>query len=177
VTVAALIGGHDLRIYDLEIEERDIEALETATVNFYEKWIVPKLIPPVDHRDVETMKKLYPVSVPKILKAPDSFVTDHIGPYVHAKGSQTFWEEKADHQKAEIQQYMGENDTLVNEEGDQLFTWKKGKDGNTTDWHGMANAMGDEFSAEDFNKYLGDYTKPKIGSRSFLTKTAAKGEK
>lgn len=177
VMVAALIGGRDLRIYELEILDRDIKALETATVNFYEKWIVPKLIPPLDHRDVETMKKLYPVSIPKILKAPDSFVTDHVGPYVHAKENIEEWEQKADQAKANIQQYMEENDTLVNEHGDKLFTWKKGKDGTTTDWQGMANAMGEEFNAEDFNKYLADHTKPRIGSRSFLTKPAAKGEK
>ena len=177
VTVAALIGGHDLRIYELDIKEKDIKALEIATINFYEKYIVPAKLPPVDHRDIETMKKLYPVSVPKPLTAPDSFVEDHIGPYVHAKAKVTEWEEKADLEKAEIQRYLCENDTLNNEQGDVLITWKKGKDGVNTNWKELALTLGQWFQKEIYKKYYEENTKPKTGSRSFLTKKAAKGEK
>lgn len=177
VMVAALIGGRDLRLYDLEIKDRDIQALETATVNFYEKWILPGLIPPLDHRDVETMKQLYPVSIPKPVTAPDSFIEDHVGPYVHAKEKVKEWEETADHQKAEIQRYMCEFDTLLNEQGDPLVTWKKSKDGQETNYKELALALAREFEPDEYAQAFKDHTKTRTGSRSFLLKKAAKGEK
>ena len=177
VMVAALIGGRDLRIYELEIAERDIQAVETSVVNFYEKWILPKKTPPLDHRDVETMKLLYPMSIPNPITAPDSFIEDHVGPYLHAKKEVKEWEEKADLEKAEIQNYMCENDTLLNEQGDPLFTWKQGKDGQTTDWKELALTLGQDYTTEEYSQALKDHSKQRIGIRSFLIKKAAKGEK
>lgn len=175
VMVAALIGGHDLRIYPLEIRERDVHALEVATVSFYEKWIKPGVIPPVDYRDLETMKRLYPDSTPNPVTA-DKTLLDLIDTYVIAKNSVELLKQESDTAKAKIQAVMKEFDTILNDKGDPLITWKKGKDGEKTDWRGLAQLIGSEMESEKYLEYFNNHTEIKIGSRSFLTKKAAKRE-
>ena len=175
VTVAALIGGHDLRLYDLDIREKDVDALEKATVNFYEKWIKPGEIPPVDYRDIETMKRLYPESEAHPITA-DADLEQMISAYVTSKGTAKAWQEIADTAKAQIQAAMKGFDTVLSSDGEPLITWKKTKDGEKTDWKKMIAAIGAEMEPEKYLEYLKNHTEKKIGHRTFLVKKAAKTE-
>lgn len=69
--VFALIGD-DLKPYVIERDEETIDAMRERCVEFWERFVIPKVRPPLDFERegvLETLKRLYPGTSGEVLKA------------------------------------------------------------------------------------------------------------
>lgn len=167
VKVAALIGGYELRLYELDITDEAIETLETAVVDFYEKWILPGKIPEADYRDIETLKRLYPHSVPNPVAATDEAIAA-MSEFNRCKAEIKSIDEEMGTFKVQVQELMGENDTLIGGDGKALATWKQARDSTKTDWERLARQIGEPLPG--FAQLVEKYSTTTQGSRRFLPK-------
>jgi hypothetical protein len=70
----------------------------------------------------------------------------------------------------QIKEYMNVRDVLVDQDGNQLFTWKRSKDKTIVDWESIASAVESKYSTSEWKQLVEANTITKQGTRTFLCK-------
>lgn len=124
VEIALLLGGQQLKIYrynrDLVLEDNLIKIAKKFWENNVQKQIPPQAI------NLSDTAKLYPESKDQSIDA-NYEIEDSLVKLIDLKFQLTQIEEDIKTQQVIIQNYMGDNGILLNNQGNVLATWKSTK--------------------------------------------------
>lgn len=122
--IPVLIGGRDFRIYTVEADAELQQMIIEKEAEFWQ--LVETGVPPapVNYEDVV---RLYRKSEAKQITATEE-IEDRLEELKRARRFITTYEEQETQLKKIIMEFMKENDTLLNLEGNPLVTWKTGKE-------------------------------------------------
>jgi predicted phage-related endonuclease len=171
VDVAAYFGGNELRIYELEFTDEDHSLLYDALKDFL-GYLDRDEEPPHIVADLPNLDKYYDVNKGSSVAGSKEVIAmanrlagmkKHLKPDPGMKENMEAWE-------FAIKEYMKDNDTLVDENGEVIWTWKKAKDKPVVDWEGMAKEMLTAYNQSTTDEYMEKYTTVKPGNRTFLCK-------
>lgn len=158
VDIAVLIGGQDFRIYTYNQDQEFEAKLIKIACNFWNNHIL-KEIPPEPSGISDTFA-LYPVGNGLEIKSND--IIDHkMRILKDLKLQQKNLLEKMEAITCEIKDYMKDYDTLVDNDGNCLATWKNSSSKTVVDFKRLQE--------EHYELYV-QYTKENKGSRIFLIK-------
>lgn len=169
--VAALIGGQDFRIYNIQ---RDIELENSIIENllaWWETYIVGNREPEIDssHACADYLAIKYPRNF-KPLKEADVDTEQLIQRLAEVRFSLKSFEEQEETIKNLLKNYIGDADGVQGQSG--RCTWKSTKDTKVIDWERGCNALIADiinvypnFKKDEFMKSI---TIPKPGVRRFL---------
>lgn len=122
--IAVLIGGNKFMYKRIERDEEIINYLIQIEKDFWTKYVVPKVLPPVDgsQASTEILNKLYPEAVPdsKIDIPPSA--QNLLDQYDQAKEQEKYWADKKEEAANKIKQLMGENELAFF--GERKISWK-----------------------------------------------------
>lgn len=121
VYLPVLIGRSDFRIYRIE-RDLELEALIIPRlVDFWEKNVLGGIQPdPVSEEDIRT---LFPKSKENSIEASPE-IEDVYRDLLETKKAISQLEEREKFQETALKLFLGENDTLVDRNGNKLCTWK-----------------------------------------------------
>ena len=161
--IAALFLGHQdgFEIYHEKRDESVIDFIRCKAREFWERYIIPDTPPPAETE--EDCKALWRHSTAVTVVATGS-VVDALQEIKSRVAVVKNLNTEIAEFKASIMDEMKEADTLTDENGVKLVTWKKAKDSEKTDWEAVVKEIG--ANAEIVAKH----TKISTGSRRFLTK-------
>ena len=173
VDFAAYFGGNDLKVFEVEYTDEDHAALYDGLKDFL-CYMDNDEEPPHVIADLPNLDKYYEVK-------PDSVVADKATAIQACALAEMKTKAKLTAERKEtmslaefdIKEYMGEHSTLVNEDGEILFTWKQGKGKKVVDWDGVYNTiMEDGFgpAVNHLTRAVEKHTTTKTGNRTFLCK-------
>lgn len=167
--VAALIGGQDFRIYNIQ---RDID-LENSIIDklleWWETYIVGNREPDIDSSKscADYLVIKYPKNF-KPLKEADTDTDQLIQRLAEVRYSLKSFEEQEEAIKNLLKNYIGDADGVQGQSG--KCTWEKTKDCKNILWEDIAKRLLDKFSLtpEEQIQLIKDYTYPVPGVRRFL---------
>jgi len=155
--VPVLLGGNDFRIYHIEADGETQALLLQGEREFWE--LVQRNEPP-EPETPEDIRRRWPKSQdkPRIASGEIAAELQHLLIINRAHKEN---EERIERMKADIQKYLGECDTLVDERGRKLATWKTAKGATRFDAKAFEQAHPDLYR---------EFCRPTEGSRRFLLK-------
>jgi putative phage-type endonuclease len=156
---AILVDGWDLKSMDLEPNKEIIDMLEAKLVTWWNKYVVPKVPPPPIN--LNDTKKMYPAPFSLTTITADLMILAKTLDLNAVRNEIDKMKVQEDILTVAIQDFIKENEALVDADGKTLATWKKDKDGKTFDTK--------TFLKDHFDLYE-KYCLPKIGARRFLLK-------
>lgn len=165
--VAALIGGQDFRIYniqrDVELENSIIERL----LEWWDKYMVHNQEPDIDSSQscADYLVSKYPRNL-KPLKEADADTEQLIQRLNEVRYSLKSFEEQEEAIKNLLKNYIGDADGVQGLSG--KCTWKATKDTKVIDWEGIANHLMINCKPDEKKKIIEPFTIPKPGVRRFL---------
>ncbi len=165
--VCALVGEGEPRIYTIE---RDLEA-EGIMLERVEEWYCRYILgnerPPIGNSDeaARWLQQAYPTHKRPDLRTATPEEVEALTHYVQVRLAQKALQAERGALEIQIKEWIADREGLEWEDG--VFTWRKTKDGETTDWKSMAIALLHNFIKEPEARtaVLADYTKPKPGTR------------
>lgn len=160
--------GQEFRVYKIEPHPDLQEALFEIAARFWFDHVLPKVPPPMDHSDGarRLLDRIYPIHVDDIRAATDEEMAL----------ATSYRQQQHAAQEAEIKLARLRNllcDRIGMAEGivgpDFKLTWKRSKDGQQTDWEGVAQAFRKLGQIPDtaVADILRDYTTSRPGQRRF----------
>lgn len=163
--VACLIGGQE---YVQRVIERDDELIRDLIDREQEFWAdhVIAGVPP-DPRNLDDVRMLYRRDNGTALEATPAIVEACLE-LANIKAHIDGLEQRERELKLAVQQVMGEAAQLISG-GQVIATWKKNRDGASTDWQAIVTELADQIPAAVIAKY----TTPKHGARPFALKLKA----
>jgi putative phage-type endonuclease len=158
VDIAVLIGGQEFRTYQY-IKNIDLERkLVKAVCAFWNNYVVKKKAP--EPSTLSNMVTLYPNSNGSSIEADSSLLKD-VESLKNIKRQETLMAEEKNILETKIKSYIGENESLIKENGDVVATWRNSKSRKVLDTK--------KLELENLSIYQ-KYLTEKSGSRSFLLK-------
>ena len=124
VDVAAYFGGNDLRIYELNFSEQNLDDVLKKLIEFW-AYVESGELPPLQAKDNETMAKLFPQSNQNPLEV-EKYILKDCEDLRYAKDKLASVKENIDFIEAKIKLELGEHDSLTLK-GKVLATWKNTK--------------------------------------------------
>lgn len=143
VIYAALVGGQGLQIREREFPKAALDNLIREEITFWEQ--VTKREQPEPSGlddDFNTLKALYPVSNSETVTA-DHDIAQAVQVYRRTKAQIAELESAMKEARATIESYLGNADTLADEAGNVLLTYKSNKAGTTLDVKALTAAHPD----------------------------------
>ena len=167
--VAALIGGQDFRIYNIQ---RDID-LENSIIEkllaWWETYIIGNREPDIDSSRTcaDYLAIKYPRNF-KPLKEADADTDQLIQRLTEVRYSLKSFEEQEEAIKNLLKNYIGDAEGVQGQSG--KCTWKKTKDGKSILWEGIAKSLFaiSSLTHEEQIQLIKDYTCPVPGVRRFI---------
>jgi len=151
---AILVGGYDFQIVNVMRDDEYLLTQNAALTEFWTKFVQTNTTPPKNWRDYERAKKLIgdPVTASVDIL---SMCTDLSSIKAQLADLRTKQEEF----EASIKEYMGEHDTLINDDNRVLATWKIIKGRTTVDAKRLQEEQPKIFekyakTGEPFRKFL-----------------------
>lgn len=135
--IALLVEGA-FRIYTV-LRDRDVEERVIATVEaWYQRYLVGDERPPLGRSPAakEWLRHRYPVHKRPDLRTATAEEARLLDDYVAIRGALCGLTEQREAMEFQLEEAIGEREGL--EWPDGKFTWRKTKDGRTTDWESMA---------------------------------------
>lgn len=124
--LAALIGGFDFRIYTIEADKELQQMALEADINFWTRYVQPKTPPPLTK--LADISRAYAQSEASVVNA--SFdVLLALQKFKQLKTQITALTAEKEAEEAIIKTFMEQNDTLTNDAGKVVATWKTSKSG------------------------------------------------
>ena len=149
---------------------------------WWNEYVVPNVAPPVTGADNRLLSTLYPQDQGKTIGAPNWLEkwAESLG---GGRDSMALAKEIREEAEAEIKAVMGDATEIIGE--DWKATWKKSKDGETTDWKEVVgdlrtattlhnNPTLGVLTLQEIDDAIKARTEPKVGSRMFLVYGIAK---
>lgn len=178
VDVAAYFGGNDLSVFELEFKASDHAKLYDALKDFL-GFVDRNEEPPHVQADLPFLGSYYEDSGDSIEANTEILVTASRLAQLKSKlTADKDYKEVMDSLEFKIKEYMGEHSTLMNRDGDVIWTWKANKDKKVVDWEAVAfelATMMDVLEDRDVHvkllpTYAARHTTTKKGSRVFKCK-------
>ena len=164
--IAALIGMDDLRLYTVE---RDLE-VERVMLARAEQWharyILGGEVPPLGRSEAagRWLQAIYPNHKRPDIREADADEAALLDSYVDVRKKQRELKLCQSEMETALKAAIKDREGLRWDEG--LFTWRKTKDGEKTDWESMAHwLMHKHVEEPDRPQIIADYTTPKPGFR------------
>lgn len=157
--VAALIGGDDLRIHQIERDEETIAGIRAKEVAFWQR--VQDRNPP-DPQTADDVKWLYAKDAGEVAEADDELLR-LVGELHYLKTSTKLAEAAIDRVSTQIKLAMG-NAAVLLHNGRQIATWKSNKPSRKTDWQAVAQELSPPMTL------IERHTKIVAGNRPLLLK-------
>jgi len=168
VDVCAYFGGNDLRIYELNFTQEDLDQVLDKLIEFW-SYVEKGEYPPVQAGDSKFMAELFPQSNKNPTEADvniEKLCTD----LRLAKDRKKVSEDDIDYLEARIKQEMGDHDAFTYH-GSILATWKNSKVSKKTDVPASYERLCEAYSASTGqDPYALTVTKETGGGRRFLLK-------
>ncbi len=178
--LAALIDGHEFRIFELHADQEFHAMLyakcEAWWKQFVETGVEPPALSPDDMSEFLGCK--YPKNNGVMLKSTPTVET-LIGMLEHAKKQAWEWEDGIDTYKNALRAVIGDADGIILASGKKI-TWKKNKDGSKTDWPSVVASLRAHADNAVINELIELHTETTIGPRVFrdpFQREKDKGEK
>ena len=180
VDFAAYFGGNELNVYEVEYTDEDHAALYDGLKDFL-GYLDRDEEPPHVITDLPNLDKYYEVATGKSVQGDKDIIAmamrlagmkQHLKPDPGMKENMELWE-------FSIKEHMKDADTLVNSDGEVIWTWKKSKDKEVVDWESLCYwVLGQEspvhphlqLPKEVFQEAKARFTTTKPGNRTFLCK-------
>ncbi len=134
--VAALIGGDDLRIHQIERDEETIAGIRAKEVAFWQR--VQDRNPP-DPQTADDVRWLYAKDAGEITEADDELLR-LVGELHYLKTSTKLAEASIERVSTQIKLAMGDAALLMSD-GKVIATWKSNKPSRKTDWQAVAQEL------------------------------------
>lgn len=160
-SVAVLLGGNDLRIFD-QARDPEMEAgLREVADRFLTDYWKPGRPPPMDASDAaaEYLRAKFPTHTAPLLVA-DDVATEWMAELRHALTEAEKWGEEAEALKNKIKAVIGDAEGLAGPLG--RVTWKATKGTRRTDWERLAR------SYDPAAETIARFTEEKPGARRFV---------
>ena len=157
--VAALIGGDDLRIHQIDRDEETIAGIRAKEVAFWKR--VQDRNPPDPHT-ADDVRWLYAKDAGTVAEADDELMR-LVGELYYLKNSAKLAENEIDKVSTQIKLAMGDAAILVYE-GKVIATWKNNKPSQKTDWRAVVDEHRPPMSL------IEHHTKTVAGNRPLLLK-------
>lgn len=123
VYIALLVSTNDFRIYEYVKNVKLEKLIIEKEKEFWYKFVLPKSPPqPINSADA---LKLYKNAVPDSSKVADREVESYINEIREAKQQIKALEEKCKSRSTDLFNFMKESETLVDESGNSLATWRQ----------------------------------------------------
>jgi putative phage-type endonuclease len=132
--VAALIGGDDLRIHNVERDEETISGIRAKELAFWQR--VQDRNPP-NPQTADDVRWLYAKDAGTVAEADDELMR-LVGELYYLKNSAKLAENEIDKVSTQIKLAMGDAAILVYE-GKVIATWKNNKPSQKTDWRAVVD--------------------------------------
>lgn len=171
--LAALIGGQDLRIYQIEADE-DLQGMLIERADaFWDGYVLKRVPPPVDDTPEyeQYFRTRYAVSVEEVVIADD--VQAEVGfAYMAAQAQKKDAERRIQLFRNQFIEALGESDELTSDQFRVLYRTSKAS--YRTDWRSFAHALSglliDDFGMDeaDVEMYADEHSELKPGNRRFL---------
>lgn len=180
VDFAAYFGGNDLKVFEVEYTDEDHAALYDGLKDFL-SYVDRDECPPHIVADLPNLDKYYEVDGQTVEAEKDIVAIAHrlAGMKNHLKADKGMKDHMSEWEFV-IKEYMGGSETLVDNNGEVIWTWKRGKDKEVVDWEMVSKdiwvnivedgSRGTHEWAEKFREVCGRHTTTKQGSRTFLCK-------
>ena len=153
---AALVGGAGLQIREVTYEEGLIETLNEAESKFWEMVENREEPETIGHdSDFEVLKTAYPESKDSTLVA-DEFLLDTLTEFRRAKAIADEAESLVKELRAKLERAIAENESVIDPDGNVLYTYKSTKPGEAFDSKGFKAAHPDLYA---------QFVAPKAGYR------------
>lgn len=123
--VPVLIGGNDFRIYHVEADKELQEMLLDAEVDFWQRYVAPRITPPLT--ELRDIVRAYPKSLRNALNATADVMLAGQR-FKQLKAQINNLEAEKALEEAIIKGFMRENDTVIDDSGKAIITWKSPKD-------------------------------------------------
>tara|TARA_R110002073_G_scaffold288303_1_gene453048 strand:- start:1282 stop:2286 length:1005 start_codon:yes stop_codon:yes gene_type:complete len=179
VDFAAYFGGNDVRVFEVEYTDEDHAALYDGLKDFL-RYMDNDEEPPHVVADLPNLDKYYAVEQDVVTVVPadkfdDGEVNAAIALYRKLKQDAKVSSQHKEHlaiAEFTIKEYMHSTELLVGQDGQQLFTWKQGKDKTVTDWEGVAAKLAEQYNVDslEYDGIVNRETTTKKGNRTFLCK-------
>ena len=175
VDIVAYFGGNDVRVFPQTFTEENWANLYDNLKDFLD-YVDREECPPVGKADLPFLKHFYQDKGTSI-KANDA-IFNYAKSLHRDKASLKPDKDLEGHiQEAEfeIQKYMGNHSTLLDREGNVLYTWKEGKPKRVVDWeeftkHVYQCYLSEVPNAISWNDMFDKFVSEKKSSRRFLCK-------
>ncbi len=165
--VIACIGFDDHRLYNCNRDDDVCGVIRSKVDAFWNGHVLPGIAP--EPTTLENVKLLYPRSAAVTKQAPDEIVA-YLNRLVVLDAQQAMIDFDRDVPKLRITEYFGEADTLVDQNGQIIATWKSPKDSLKTDWEQIARDMMRPLPVEARKSLIDTHTKAHPNSRRLLNK-------
>lgn len=160
--LAALIGGQDYRVYQIERNDKLIDMLTRDADRFWFEHVEKKQAPAIDgtQSSSDYLRQFFPKSTSgNIIQAPYELL-EEIQHLNSVKKQKKILEEREKELENKVKSAIGDNDGIQ----DRMFkiTWKSAKDSTKTDWEQVAR----ELCASP--ELIARHTDTRPGSRRFI---------
>jgi predicted phage-related endonuclease len=167
--VVALIGGQDVRIYQID---RDLEAereMLFQAAEFYRRYLVGNERPPIGKsKEAERwLKQMFPKNRAPLRKATGAEAV-LLNEYSRARISEALYTVRRERAEIEIKAAIEDAEGLTWPAGH--VTYRAAKDGVKTDWEGLAYKLMEETTLEERTALVAKFSRVTPGSRRFLWK-------
>ena len=156
--VTMLVEGHDLRTETFYRDEALINHIERTCMDFWNNHVVPR-IPPEPTHDEDLFLKYTEVNE-SLIEATE-IINDDVDELRLVKGQISDLKKREKELSVKVKDYIGNNDTLTNADGDVIATWKMTKP--SVSFNSQA------LKKEDIETYR-KYAKERKASRRFILK-------
>jgi predicted phage-related endonuclease len=175
VDIVAYFGGNDVRVFPQVFTEENWASLYDNLKDFL-GYVDRNECPPLDKADLPFLKHFYRDAGTSI--EADERIYNYAKSLFEDKASLKPDKDLEGHIKEaefEIQKYMGNNSTLLDQEGNTLYTWKEGKAKRVVDWeeftkHVYQCYLSEVPNAISWNDMFDKFVSEKKSSRRFLCK-------
>ena len=156
----------DLMIYRIKRDSELEEMLVDSATEFWNKFVLADKEPPITGSEGCSLyiKRRFPKNIFDVRDA-NAEETETIRSLVKARSDTKYAEAIELTLENQVKALIGDNDGLWSVAG--MFTWKKGKDRDETNWDVAAAEMQALIGKEEWDKIVALCTKPKERSRTF----------
>lgn len=167
--VVALIHGR-ARVFSMERDREAGAALRAHLEKCWRRYVIGNEMPPLDGSAgaKRWLQQTYPHHAQPDIIAADADVADLLDDYLSVRVKLNQLTEEKGRMESRIKEAIAQHEGVRWADG--RVTWRRTKDGKTTDWHAMALGLQNQFLTDPAQrKWWEDfYTKKKLGTRRFL---------